>query len=95
MFKRLRELLFGCWHTACSFPQEPRPGEPRPPAARPTGMYVVCLECGKEFPYDWRLMRVLPSIDPQPSHPDEVRDARLAADRAREPRPSLLRFPRR
>ena len=20
-------------------------------------MYVVCLECGKEFPYDWRQMK--------------------------------------
>lgn len=25
-----------------------------------TGTYVVCLDCGKEFAYDWNQMRVLP-----------------------------------
>lgn len=24
-----------------------------------TGTYVVCLECGKELPYDWKEMRVV------------------------------------
>ena len=24
-----------------------------------TGTYVVCLECGKEFPYDWHEMKVV------------------------------------
>ncbi len=24
-----------------------------------TGTYVVCLDCGKEFPYDWQEMRVV------------------------------------
>jgi hypothetical protein len=28
-------------------------------------MYVVCLDCGKEFAYDWKAMRVgEPVIDP-------------------------------
>ena len=22
-------------------------------------MYVACLKCGKEFPYDWSLMRIV------------------------------------
>jgi hypothetical protein len=25
--------------------------------------YVVCLECGKEFSYDWRSMRVGEPVD--------------------------------
>ena len=25
----------------------------------PAGHYVVCLECGKKFPYDWQEMRVV------------------------------------
>jgi hypothetical protein len=25
-----------------------------------TGTYVVCLDCGKEFAYDWDQMKVLP-----------------------------------
>jgi hypothetical protein len=24
-----------------------------------TGIYVVCLECGKEFDYDWNQMKVV------------------------------------
>lgn len=24
-----------------------------------TGVYVVCLDCGKEFSYDWGQMKVL------------------------------------
>lgn len=24
-----------------------------------TGTYVVCLDCGKEFAYDWEQMKVL------------------------------------
>ena len=28
-----------------------------PNAAR-TGTYVACLDCGKEFPYDWGEMRI-------------------------------------
>lgn len=30
-------------------------------AALQTGTYVVCLDCGKEFAYDWKEMRVLDS----------------------------------
>jgi hypothetical protein len=25
-----------------------------------TGTYVACLDCGKEFAYDWDQMKVLP-----------------------------------
>jgi hypothetical protein len=27
------------------------------------GTYVVCLDCGKEFAYDWRTMRVGQQIE--------------------------------
>ncbi len=56
----LSDLLFGCWHRHLSFPRTVKRGEPRPPAAWRTGTYVVCLECGKEFPYDWEEMRIVP-----------------------------------
>lgn len=26
-----------------------------------TGTYIVCLDCGKEFAYDWKTMRVISS----------------------------------
>ncbi len=28
-------------------------------AASVTGTYVVCLDCGREFPYDWLQMKML------------------------------------
>jgi hypothetical protein len=31
----------------------------RSPAASLTGTYVVCLDCGKEFPYDWKAMKLI------------------------------------
>ncbi|HXZ33383.1 MAG TPA: hypothetical protein VEH30_13975 [Terriglobales bacterium] len=51
--------LFGCWHSHYSFPITIRPGTRRSKAASLTGTYVVCLDCGKEFPYDWEEMRVI------------------------------------
>lgn len=56
----LVNLLFGCWHKNYSFPITSR-GSRRTPAASVTGTYVVCLDCGKEFPYDWHEMKVLNS----------------------------------
>jgi hypothetical protein len=56
----LFDLLFGCWHKNLSFPQSAKRGQRRGCAALPTGTYVVCLGCGKEFAYDWQTMRTLP-----------------------------------
>jgi hypothetical protein len=62
----LFDMLFGCCHKHCSFPITAKKGtNPNAQAGRITGTYVVCLECGKEFPYDWEQMKVLPS------HPEE------------------------
>jgi len=59
MFTNLVDALFGCWHKNCSFPITTRRGQRRSAAATVTGTYVVCLDCGKEFPYDWREMKVV------------------------------------
>lgn len=58
MIAGLVDLLLGCWHKNYSFPITQRSGR-RPEAAYLTGTYVVCLDCGKEFPYDWKAMKVL------------------------------------
>ncbi|MEO8725793.1 MAG: hypothetical protein ABI383_06680 [Acidobacteriaceae bacterium] len=56
----LLNMLFGCWHNKCSFPITTKTSAGRrSPAALATGTYVVCLDCGKEFPYDWNEMRML------------------------------------
>ena len=58
----LFDLVFGCWHKRCSFPITVR-GKLRrgTAAASVTGTYVVCLDCGREFPYDWSQMKMLVS----------------------------------
>jgi len=60
MITDLMDMLFGCWHTRYSFPITAKPGQ-RSAAARATGTYVVCLDCGKEFAYDWSRMKVVPN----------------------------------
>lgn len=58
MLAKLFDTFFGCWHQHYSFPMTVRPGSRRSSAASLTGTYVVCLDCGKEMPYDWKEMRV-------------------------------------
>jgi hypothetical protein len=60
MVGKLMSMMFGCWHGNYSFPITVR-GEAKRnrPAASRTGTYVVCLDCGHEFPYDWQEMKVI------------------------------------
>lgn len=59
MFTRLLDVFFGCWHANYSFPITVRHKSRRIRAASLTGTYVVCLDCGKELPYDWNEMKVV------------------------------------
>lgn len=59
MVDKLFDAFFGCWHGNYSFPISTRSGSRRSPASALTGTYVVCLECGKEMPYDWQDMKVI------------------------------------
>lgn len=61
MITSLVDVLFGCWHKNISFPLTNRSAQRRTEAAAVTGTYVVCLDCGKEFPYDWQQMKVVSS----------------------------------
>jgi hypothetical protein len=54
------DALFGCWHKRTTFPLTSRRGQRRSGASQ-KGTYVVCLDCGKEFAYDWQKMRIMPS----------------------------------
>jgi hypothetical protein len=47
MINSLLNALFGCSHQRTTFPITP--------ARRAT--YVACLDCGKEFDYNWKEMR--------------------------------------
>jgi hypothetical protein len=63
MITKLVDAFFGCWHNRYSFPITMRSGRRNAShpstAAALTGMYVVCLDCGKELPYDWKEMKVI------------------------------------
>jgi hypothetical protein len=56
---KIFDALFGCWHKNISFPQTHKTGMRRSGACAETGTYVVCLDCGREFAYDWEQMRVV------------------------------------
>ena len=58
MFSRILDVLFGCTHNRTSFPITVKKGV-RSRAAFPTGTYVVCLDCGREMPYDWKQMKIV------------------------------------
>jgi len=63
--KILLDLRIGCRHRRTGFPVSPvtKPGEPH------GEMYVVCLDCGKHFHYDWEQMRMGALIEnPTDSH---------------------------
>jgi hypothetical protein len=54
--------LFGCTHARCTFPMTAtKMGPRRSGQLAPAKTYVVCLDCGKEFPYDWERMKVVTS----------------------------------
>jgi RNase P subunit RPR2 len=54
---KLFDALFRCLHKRTTFPMSSKRGQHRSPAER-SGVYVVCLDCGKEFAYDWNKMRI-------------------------------------
>jgi hypothetical protein len=70
MSSKLLDVFFGCWHHNLSFPMTAKSGKRRITAASLTGTYVVCLDCGKEFAYDWREMKIVEEA----TEPAAVRD---------------------
>jgi hypothetical protein len=72
MLESLIDALFGCPHRRTTFPMRPlrrmapargeRVHVPLPLAHA----YVVCLDCGKEFAYDWAQMRIAAQIKRRP-----------------------------
>ena len=55
--------LFGCSHKRITFPLTP--GRSTAGHAR-NSTYVACLDCGKEFAYDWKTMQLGGQVDMPP-----------------------------
>lgn len=72
MLAGIFDVLFGCSHRRYSFPITAKPGQRRSQAASLTGTYVVCLDCGKEFSYDWSRMKVVTAADYRAPEPAEA-----------------------
>jgi hypothetical protein len=67
MLNSVLENLFGCSHRTTTFPLTPTRkvvGRSAGSIGRPHGAYVVCLDCGREFGYDWHAMRIGDPIAP-------------------------------
>jgi hypothetical protein len=60
----LFDLLFACRHRRTTFPLTPA-GKKNAggQSEKPGDTYVVCLECGKQFLYDWENMRLGKAVD--------------------------------
>jgi hypothetical protein len=57
MINSLLNALFGCSHKRTTFPITPSRRSRLSGDSR-RGTYVACLDCGKEFDYSWKEMRV-------------------------------------
>ena len=84
LVRGLLDFLFGCRHGHLSFPRSDKVLVRSSPVARQTGMYVVCLDCGKQFAYDWHEMRIVKGTG-QPASGDHVWElikAKISSHRA-------------
>jgi len=61
MFQSILNTVFGCSHRRTTFPLTPQRKAASPGAVR-NGTYVVCLDCGREFAYNWDEMRLGESV---------------------------------
>jgi len=75
MLQSIFNSLFGCSHQRTTFPITPKRKNAgfSAPSTR-ANAYVVCLDCGKEFAYDWQAMRIgqpvaapVATVEAQPS----------------------------
>jgi hypothetical protein len=58
MFTILWNALMGCTHSRTTFPITPARKVGFSTSGQSHGTYVVCLDCGKEFAYNWADMRI-------------------------------------
>lgn len=60
MLQSILDAVMGCSHRRTTFPLTlPREaGAAQLTQTSRSGAYVVCLDCGKEFAYNWKEMRI-------------------------------------
>ena len=63
MIDTMWNLLFRCQHRRTTFPLTPARPKGAAPSDKHADTYVVCLDCGKQFVYDWEKMRLGGAVD--------------------------------
>lgn len=58
MLNSLFNAMFGCSHNRTTFPITPSRRSKLSSETAGKRTYVVCLDCGKEFDYNWKEMRM-------------------------------------
>jgi RNase P subunit RPR2 len=67
MLNALLNTLFGCTHSKTTFPFTPgRNLRSVNAGTHRHGTYVVCLDCGQEFQYNWNEMRIGEPVEARP-----------------------------
>ena len=79
-------LTLGCRHRHKSFPFTPVQRR-APSGIDRTGTYVVCLDCGKTFDYDWSQMRMAKSTNAPPIRGSASVQPRMPAIKLEPPLP--------
>ena len=74
MIDTIWNLLFRCQHRRKTFPLTPARTKGADHAQKHGDTYVVCLDCGKQFVYDWENMRLggVVDISDEPAAPAPV-----------------------
>ncbi len=57
LFRMLFQPFVRCWHTRRGPILTCRTHQERSGSSPQTGTYCVCMDCGKQFAYDWQRMR--------------------------------------
>ena len=70
MLNSLLSSIFGCAHNRTTFPLTPSRRSKISDGTR-NGTYVVCLDCGKEFDYNWKEMRIGSPVDKLALHSEQ------------------------
>jgi hypothetical protein len=58
MFNSILNAVFGCSHKRTTFPMTSSRRSRLSSERSRNGTYVVCLDCGQEFDYNWKEMRI-------------------------------------
>jgi len=70
MLNSLFSSIFGCTHNRTTFPLTPSRRSKMADSSR-NGTYIVCLDCGKEFDYNWKEMRIGSPVDKLTIHAEQ------------------------